>query len=258
MPFKMTNFLEDKLANFFLRGVNFTFPSQLYLGLFTSFVDSNDGSSFTEVSNSGTGYTRRVTSWTAPSNGATENSAAVTFPVATANFGTTIRFGLFDAISGGNMYYWGEPQAATGCNTGEQLEFLAGELDLSIINNPSGAVANDIINMTLRNTPRSVPGAWYVALLTSYTSDVSYNEVVDGGYARLAVNFSVPSGGVTSNLSQLLFGAAVGPYTVTHMAIFDAVSGGNMIARGPLPVPKAVLATQQFKFAVGGLVVNFD
>ncbi len=258
MPFKMTNWLEEKLANYILRGITYTFPSTVYLGLFTAFTESNDGATFTEVSTSGTGYTRRPLSFTAAAAGATENSADVTFPMATTNWGALTYMGIFDALTNGNMMYWGTPQTVLSCNIGEQVEFLGGELDVTITGNPTETLASEIVNMTLRNTPRALPVAWYVALLTSYTSDVSYNEVVDATYVREPVVFAAPSNGLVANSGQLLFPAATGSFTVSHAAVFDALSGGNMLVRGELPVPKAVVATQQFQFAAGDFEVQCD
>lgn len=80
-----------------------------YVALFTAVgTDANTG--FTEVS--GGSYARVSTaggSWNAASGSAPSsisNSATLTFPTATAGWGTVIAFGLFDASTVGNLLAW--------------------------------------------------------------------------------------------------------------------------------------------------------
>ena len=88
-----------------LRNTPFTAPLQTYLGLFTAIADGED-SSFTEVV--GGSYARPSSSFGEPiPTGSMANSAIITFPQATADWGTVIGHGVFDAVSGGNMLYWG-------------------------------------------------------------------------------------------------------------------------------------------------------
>lgn len=79
------------------------------VALFTA-VGIDAGTGFTEVT--GGSYARVTTSgatWNAASGSAPSsitNSGAITFPVATANWGTVIAFGLYDAASAGNLLAW--------------------------------------------------------------------------------------------------------------------------------------------------------
>jgi hypothetical protein len=88
----------------------FTLPTS-YVALFT--VAGNDaGTGFTEVTTSGTGYTRRSTAaadWNAASGSGPSqisNAATLTFPSATADWGSIIAFGIYDASSAGNLLAW--------------------------------------------------------------------------------------------------------------------------------------------------------
>ncbi len=86
----------------------------VYVALFTA-VGADDGTGFTEVS--GGSYARVATSgatWAAAQGSAPSsisNAAAVTFPVATADWtnggaNPVIAFGLYDAPTGGNLLAW--------------------------------------------------------------------------------------------------------------------------------------------------------
>lgn len=79
------------------------------LALFTA-VGTDAGTGFTEVT--GGSYARVTTAgatWNAASGSAPSsitNATAITFTTATANWGTAIAFGLYDASTSGNLLAW--------------------------------------------------------------------------------------------------------------------------------------------------------
>jgi len=101
------------------------------------------------------------------------------------------------------------------------------------------------------------PTAWYVALFTSAPSDAGGGtEVTGAGYARKVVIFAAAStpGGATSNTSEVSWTAVGGSYgTVTHAAIFDALTGGNMLWEGALGVAKSVTDGDALTFTAGDI-----
>jgi hypothetical protein len=101
------------------------------------------------------------------------------------------------------------------------------------------------------------PTAWYVALYTAAPSDSGGGtEVSTGGYARQSVTFDAASspGGTTSNSGEVSFTASGADYgTVTHMGIFDASSGGNLLWHGALTASKTVADGDTLTFAVGNI-----
>jgi len=82
---------------------------QCYIGLFTG-VGVDAGSGFAEVS--GGGYARVATTgadWSAPGGSApstVNNANSIVFPTSSANWGTVIAFGLYDAVTAGNLMAW--------------------------------------------------------------------------------------------------------------------------------------------------------
>ena len=86
----------------------YTLPTA-YVGLFTA-VGTDAGTGFTEVS--GGGYARVTTAagdWSAASGtgpSTISNTGMLTYPAASANWGSVIAFGLFDAASAGNLLAW--------------------------------------------------------------------------------------------------------------------------------------------------------
>ena len=80
-----------------------------YVALFTV-AGADDGTGFTEVT--GGSYARVATSgatWNAASAAVpsvVSNALAVAFPTATANWGTVVAWGLYDASTAGNLLAW--------------------------------------------------------------------------------------------------------------------------------------------------------
>ena len=110
------------------------------------------------------------------------------------------------------------------------------------------------------------PAALYVALFTAAPSDAGGGtEVTGGSYARvqrdpLDANWTAPdgTGGLTDNAAVITFPTATGSWgTVTHFAIFDAATAGNMLLHGALTVSKTVTSGDTFSFPVGNLDVTF-
>ena len=64
-------------------------------------------------------------------NGLTDNAAAITFPTPSANWGTVVAFGIFDATSSGNLLVWGPITPNKTINNGDAApSFAIGALDV--------------------------------------------------------------------------------------------------------------------------------
>jgi hypothetical protein len=96
---ELSNYLENKLLDHVLRNESYTSPTTVYVGLYTS--DPGDDNSGTEVS--GGSYARQILNVTTATGGIVTSSADVTFPQATAQWGTISHIGLLDAITSGNL-----------------------------------------------------------------------------------------------------------------------------------------------------------
>jgi hypothetical protein len=123
----MSDYLENEILDHILGTGSYTMPSGVYVGLST--VSFNDDASGAELS--GNGYVRKVAAFNAAASGAADNSGAVEFPAATASWGTVSHFGLFDAVSGGNLLIHGAFTTPKLIDTGDILKISAGDLDIS-------------------------------------------------------------------------------------------------------------------------------
>ena len=127
---EMSNFLENALINATLRNTTYTSVATVYVSLWTS--DPTDAGSGTEVSTSGTSYARTAVTFGAPSNGASLNSADVTFPTATASWGTVGWIGINDAATSGNLLYHTALDTAKAIDSGDIFKISTGNLSVTL------------------------------------------------------------------------------------------------------------------------------
>lgn len=108
------------------------------------------------------------------------------------------------------------------------------------------------------------PPTIYVALSTAEPLDDASGvaEPSGNGYARVetcASDWSSSSGGSVSNAMSITFPTASGSWgTITHFALFDCATGGNMLAYGPLNQPKAIGNSETGKFEASDLEMSLD
>ena len=122
-----SDYLENKVLDHALGTASFSSPSDVYVGLYT--VAPTDAGGGTEVS--GNNYAREIATFTSATGGATANDADITFDTPSASWGTVVAFGIFDALSGGNLLYWGDLSANKTINSGDTVKFLAGDIDVT-------------------------------------------------------------------------------------------------------------------------------
>ncbi len=108
------------------------------------------------------------------------------------------------------------------------------------------------------------PPTIYVGLSTADPTDDASGLAEPSGnsYARAATtgaDWNVASGGTLDNANEITFPEASGNWgTLTHFALFDAASAGNMLAHGSLSISKSIGSGDTAKFATGDLDVSLD
>jgi len=122
----------------------------------------------------------------------------------------------------------------------------------------SNYLENALINVTLRATAYTAPTTVYLALYTTDPTDADVGTEVSGGsYARVAVTFAAPSGGVTTNSADITFPTCTLSWgTVTHVGIRDALTAGNLLYHTPLDASKTIDLGDIFKITTGNLSVT--
>ena len=126
----MSDYLEVALLNATLNGVAFTAVNNPYVSLHTA--DPTDAGTGTEVS--GGSYARTTASFATASgtSGLVATDADVTFPTATATWGTVGWIGLWDAASGGNMLYHTALDTSKTIDSGDIFKITTGNLTVEL------------------------------------------------------------------------------------------------------------------------------
>lgn len=146
---------------------------------------------------------------------------------------------------------------------------------------------NKLLDWLLRGQAIGITGAsaaagtgptnTYVALLTAAPSDAGGGTEVSGGsYARVTVSSSMANwagtqssgsttassgtGGTTSNNNAITFPSPTANWgTVTHVGVYDASSGGNLLFWSALTVSKTINNGDAApSFAAGALTFQID
>ena len=115
-----------------LRGTNITAPANVYVGLFSA-NPANDASAGTELTGAG-GYARQQVTFGAPATDTgnirkVSNTNLITFgPASGSDWAQAVGFGIFDALTNGNLLYWDVLTTPKTIAVGDKAEFAVGAL----------------------------------------------------------------------------------------------------------------------------------
>ena len=130
-----TNTTETAVLDHIFGKTAYTQPTHLYVGLSTT-TPIEAGTNFTEPSSGA--YARvdtEPTDWNAAVSGdpaITDNASVITFPTATASWGTVTHFGIYSASTGGTLILWGALTANKTIDTDDTPQFAIGALDVKL------------------------------------------------------------------------------------------------------------------------------
>lgn len=197
--------------------------------------------------------------------------ADVDWPTATGDWGAVTHAAVFDAATGGNVLMWSPLTTAKLIEENDIMGVLAGDLVASLASvGMSSYSAKKALDHLLANgraqtyTPAS---ALYVALFTS-SGGLSSNtpalqtEVAGGAYVRKILNgtdnYLEPAASFAAALhADINWAIATSNWgTITHLAIMDAETGGNVISYGALSSPKVIETNDRAVVKAGQLVAS--
>ena len=119
-----------------------------------------------------------------------------------------------------------------------------------------------VLDHVLGNTTYTQPATLYLGLFTADTgleSNSPSAEVSAGGtaYVRKTITFNTASGGTSDNAATVTFDAATANWgTVTHVAVMDAESSGNVLFYGSVTTPKTIETGDTFQVSAGNLSIS--
>lgn len=104
----------------------------------------------------------------------------------------------------------------------------------------------------------------FVALYVSDPTESDTGTEVNGAnYARQKITFgpvgTSGSKSLVSNTGVITFPQAGGSWgTITHFAVRDAETGGNLLVYAPLSVSKNIGSGDRMEFPIGGITITLD
>ena len=99
---------------------------------------------------------------------------------------------------------------------------------------------------------------------TDATSKFGYYEINTGSYARQSITFAAAASGTSASNATVSFPVATANYqtagstgnVVTHLALMDASTSGNVLFYGALTTSKTVSSGDQFTISSGNLSIS--
>ena len=123
----------------------------------------------------------------------------------------------------------------------------------------SNYLETELLDHVFANNAYTSPSAVYLGLHTSNPDeDASGTEVSGGSYARQTAAFSV-TGNTATTTAAIEFPTATADWgTVTHVAVYDALTTGNMLAYAALSASKNISSGDVFRVPTGDLDITLD
>lgn len=228
-----SNYYENLMINL-MRGQSISASGTYYLGLFLS-NPGDTGSEGTEITY--TGYARQAITFSAPAASGSglmiQNASLISFAESNSSAGTVTYVAVFDSLTGGNMYLYGQLDTALVVQSGVSPVFRAGSVKWIWTGNLSTYYRTAIMNV-MRGT-NCTGFSPYVAFCNGDPTGAG-SEFSGGSYARVAVTMSAPSQqasgtAMSINSADVLSNISTGNWgNLTHVAIYDNSTGGNPFA----------------------------
>ena len=129
----------------------------------------------------------------------------------------------------------------------------------------SDYLENKLLDHTLRNTAYTQPSNLYLGLFKNDSGNAATNleagtltdEVSGGSYARETVAFAAASSGSAATNATVTFTTATANWgTITHVAVMDASTSGNVLFWGAVTTSKTIESGDTFQVSSGNLTIS--
>jgi len=232
----ISDYLELKWLDHIFENGAFTVPTNIYIALSTA-DPLDDGSGIAEpVANN---YARKVmNTWNASASRVIKNNGVITFNTASGDWGLITHYAIFDAITAGNMLAHGSLSASKDVVNGNIPSIATTEIEVSVTTGGfSTHLSDEMLDHTFKVGSYTQPSI-FVALSTSIPTDTGNvtEPSPPNNYAREAcAGWDAAAVGATENTGVITFNTPSGTWgECVHMAIYDALTTGNYLARGSI------------------------
>lgn len=131
-----SDYFENKALGLLFGQVSYTVPATYYVGLWTATLsDASTGATAGEPSGGSyarVSVTNNSSNFDAVTGGATSNTNLITFPMASASWGTVTYVGICDASTGGNMIAYAQLGTSISVSQYDTVIFKPGDFDITL------------------------------------------------------------------------------------------------------------------------------
>lgn len=131
----------------------------------------------------------------------------------------------------------------------------------------SNYLENKLLDHVLTATGYTQPTTRYLALFNNVSTNAASNleagtltdEVSTSGtaYSRKAITFGAASSGSSASNATVTFDTATANWgEITHVAVMDAATSGNVLFYGAVTTPKTIETGDTFQVASGNLTIS--
>lgn len=131
-------------------------------------------------------------------------------------------------------------------------------------NAASNYLEDKVLDHVLRysTAPYTGVSTLYVGLFTADTgleTNSPTAEISGNGYTRKTVTFGAASSGSSATNATVTFDAATGTWgTITHVAVMDASTAGNVLFWGAVTTSKTIESGDTFQISSGNLTISLS
>lgn len=120
----------------------------------------------------------------------------------------------------------------------------------------SNYLSEKLIRHTIDNVTYTSPATVYLALYTVMpdADNTGGTEVTGGSYAREALSFGLPSGGIAYNDTSITF-TGMPACTIVGAGVLDASTSGNLLFFSSFSAPQLIAAGLEVTVAIGDIAV---
>jgi hypothetical protein len=156
------------------------------------------------------------------------NSLALVFSAAALTAGTCTYLAAYDAASAGNLL-WYKPILPANILAGNVLQILAGALVIQSGADLSGYAGDYFVNWLTGSASFPATTPRYLALYNGDPAGAGVEDTSTLIGARPQLSISAASGANAANVAPLALGPTKGAAALSYLAVFDALTGGNII-----------------------------
>jgi len=277
----ISTFASHQILNWILGRQNFAVPPRLYLALSLTPL-ANDALGIQEPSPA-TGYSRIPLPNTKQTFSVAANRTVTIIrefigSVATQNQGELTHFAIYDAPTGGNLYFYGELQMSIDVEI-ETTTLLSGNGINSFLLDICGCVgsttemgiaiafANQILDRVLGGTPFTPPATYFLGVSSTPISPdlgVGFTEPTGGNYQRLAIpndknSFTMAADKMVTIAQEFRFSNSTTPWgNMTHFFISNTLTGPTVLWSGELIHSRNVELNTTLVVAPGSFTWHLD